>query len=439
MIKRKIAILVAVLLVFSMIPAVALGAQVSLDLTVVSAAAGDSITASGSAEANEWVSIKAVDSSGSIVFYDAVKSSSGGDYECTFKVPQVSPGDLTIIAGYGSNVASKTLTIVAPIKVGNGGGGAAVPSGITISSSGGTVNEAGVVIIFPANAVSSNIKVKVKKLTAGIPAISSGLKLVGDVYEITIDENSEFNKPITITLTYEREKVDSDKVDLGIYYWDNHTWVRLSQVKVDTTAGKVSGEVNHFSKFAVLAGEKTEDPGQPIIQPVETELKDIVGHWAETSINSLVTIGAVSGYPDGSFKPDSTITRAEFASILVKAFKLEAENGKVFNDTTGHWAKENISIAAAHGIVNGYSETAFGPNDLITREEMAVMISKAAGLTTAEGKAFADDLQIAHWAKIAVASASGSNIMSGYPDNTFKPKANATRAEAVTVIYKAIK
>ena len=110
----------------------------------------------------------------------------------------------------------------------------------------------------------------------------------------------------------------------------------------------------------------------------------------------------------------------------------------MFSDTSGHWARDSIKTAAAHGIVSGYSENSFGPNDPITREQMAVMISRAANLSDGEGKTFADSNQIADWAQAAVAAVSGKNIISGYPDNTFRPQAYATRAEAVTVIVKAL-
>ena len=171
----------------------------------------------------------------------------------------------------------------------------------------------------------------------------------------------------------------------------------------------------------------------------EINLTDIKSHWAEKNIKQMVASGSVGGYPDGSFKPNSTITRAEFATMLVKAFKLENEGGKIFADTANHWAKNYIARATGSGIVSGYDADTFGPNNLITREQMAVMIAKAAKLTNAvEGNAFADGTQIADWAKEAVAKANGNGIISGYPDNTFRPRATATRAEAVTVIVNAL-
>lgn len=107
-------------------------------------------------------------------------------------------------------------------------------------------------------------------------------------------------------------------------------------------------------------------------------LNDVAGHWALNNINKLVDLGCISGYPDGSFRPDETITRAEFATVLVKAFKLENDGSSIFTDTAGHWAEEYIAAAAANEVVSGYDADTFGPDDLITREQMAVMIVKAA-------------------------------------------------------------
>ena len=94
MAKKRIAFIVAALLILSIFPGLALGASVSLNLSNSSALIGDSITASGSADPNQWVSIKIVDSLGNIVFFDAVAD-----------------GTLTVVAGYGSNVANKSLQV----------------------------------------------------------------------------------------------------------------------------------------------------------------------------------------------------------------------------------------------------------------------------------------------------------------------------------------
>ncbi len=169
-------------------------------------------------------------------------------------------------------------------------------------------------------------------------------------------------------------------------------------------------------------------------------LNDISGHWAQVNIQALIETGVISGYPDNSFKPETTISRAEFATILAKAFKLTPKAGSEFADTANHWAKNYISWAAAAGIVSGYSPTSFGPDDLITREQMAVMIVKAAELEIPAGDtAFTDKGKISEWAKDAVAAAVNAGFIKGNPDNTMAPQNNATRAEAVTVILNALK
>jgi hypothetical protein len=345
--------------------------------------------------------------------------------------------DLVIWTKHFTKFIAYTQTAI-PSGGGGGGGGGTMPAaGETITPGGGTVTKSGVTITFAASTVSSDIKVKVEKVTDAISLpLPANSKLVSDVLEITKDKSGNFAKPVKITLAFDKSKVDSDKYNVSIYWFDENAkkWIELQNIKADLTAGTVSGEVNHFTKFAVIATEKA-------IEKPTVILKDISGHWAQNNINRLVNSGAISGYPDGAFKPDSQITRAEFATVLVKAFKLQQQSGKVFSDTAGHWAKDYIATASAYGIVNGYDAATFGPNDLITREQMAVMIVKAAKIKMEkEGSiSFADSASISDWAMSAVATATKIGIMKGYPDNTVKPKGNATRAEAVTVIVNALK
>lgn len=326
---------------------------------------------------------------------------------------------------------------------GGGGGGSSMYNGETVTTNGGTVTGAGATILIPANALASDVKVKVEKVTSTSSLTgAANSKLVSDVVEITKDKSGDFKKPVTITLTFDKSKVDAEKYDVGIYYYneDTKTWVKLDNISVDLSAGKVSGEVEHFTKFAVLATEKATD--KTTENPAENTtagLQDITGHWAENTIKQMVERNIAKGYPDGTFKPNNNITRAEFAVMLVRAFNLAPQDGKVFADTANHWAKNDIATAAAYGIVNGFDANTFGPNNLITREQMAAMIVKAAKLDVVNSEAtFADSAKISDWAKGAMATATGNGIMKGYPDNTVKPKGNATRAEAVTVIFNAL-
>ncbi|MDF9409522.1 S-layer homology domain-containing protein [Pelotomaculum isophthalicicum JI] len=291
-------------------------------------------------------------------------------------------------------------------------------------------------VIIPKNALkeTSSVTVTVKEVTSP-PAAPSGFKIAGKVYEFTVGDQSTytFNSNVAITLSFDPAAIGPDET-AAVYYYDESqkNWVSLGGT---ITGNTVTVQVNHFTKFAVFAVKKTE---VPVVAP--GTLTDIAGHWAEANIRKLVELGAVSGYPNGTFKPDNTITRAEFATVLVKAFKLDLRNGRVFQDTAAHWAKDYISTAAVFGIVSGYEDGSFGPDDLITREQMTVMIVKAAKPEAVNEEAtFADSDGISVWAKSAVATAVKYGIMKGYPDNTFQPQGSAKRAEAVTVIVNALR
>lgn len=169
------------------------------------------------------------------------------------------------------------------------------------------------------------------------------------------------------------------------------------------------------------------------------QFNDINGHWAETSINQMAEEGLVKGFPDGTFRPDNNITRAEFAALTVQTFELKNTGGQIFSDTEEHWAKDFIAAASAGGIVKGYDENVFGPDDLITREQMALMVSQAAGLQADDINLVCSDAdQVSSWAKEAVAAAYGQGLLTGMPDGSFQPQEHAARAQAVIVLSKSL-
>lgn len=197
-------------------------------------------------------------------------------------------------------------------------------------------------------------------------------------------------------------------------------------------------------KILIKAGGKTEELAISVKEVIREDLPvitipvvrpiDIESHWANAAIQQLMTAGIISGYPDNTFRPDTKITRAEFAIMLVKALDLQTNTSKTFLDTADHWANEYIATAVAGGIVQGYNNEEFGPDDMITREQIAVMIGKAAQLNAMAGElSYSDKNDASDWARGWIAAVIESKLMSGYPDNTFKPQANATRAEAANV------
>ena len=169
---------------------------------------------------------------------------------------------------------------------------------------------------------------------------------------------------------------------------------------------------------------------------------DIIGHWAENQIKDFINKGYLNGYPDGTFKPNNSITRAEFVKIFNKVFGLTTSSGKVFNDTVNHWAKDAIDIAVTNGVCQGTSGTTFEPNAPITREQAAKMIANYKKISdTHHNKinGYNDGSQTASWAINEVEAILEAGYMNGYSDtNTFKPKNNITRAEAVVTLGRVI-
>ncbi|PZM63812.1 S-layer homology domain-containing protein, partial [Paenibacillus dendritiformis] len=309
----------------------------------------------------------------------------------------------------------------------------------TINANSASFTLNGVKFDIPAGAAAKSLQLKVEKVsgTSGLN-IPAHLQLASEVFDITVSPKEKLAKNMTIALPFDSSKFHPDKYELAVYRLDadKKEWISLENIAINASDKTVSGDVDQFAKFAVLAKAKetkTEEPKTPQIL-----LKDINGHWAEKSILALIERGAITGYQDNTFKPKNKITRAEFATILVKALDLKGTDGKVFKDTEKHWAKDNIAIASAHGIVNGYDSTSFGPNDPITREQMAAMVVKAFDLKHEKPNAkFKDQDKVSKWAVESVETAVAQGIMSGY-NNKINPQENANRAEAVTVVANAL-
>lgn len=158
---------------------------------------------------------------------------------------------------------------------------------------------------------------------------------------------------------------------------------------------------------------------------------DISGHESKAQIMELVSRGILDGYPDGTFRPDNYVTRAEFAKILVTALGIEINDTPSFSDTAEHWASPYINTVAHLGIIEGYDAMTFGPDEYIQREQMAAVVTRLANLEGEFGEqAFLDRQMISQWALEYVDAACGTGLMEGFPDNTFRPDVFVKRAEA---------
>jgi hypothetical protein len=167
---------------------------------------------------------------------------------------------------------------------------------------------------------------------------------------------------------------------------------------------------------------------------------DIQGTWAESQITKWMEKGLVSGYPDGDFKPDHSITRAELVALINKSFGFVETEERSFKDVkASDWYYSNLSVANAAGYIQGYSDGSFGPNKKVTRQEIAVIVSKLLALSSSDSaNKFSDTAASPLWSKGAIGSVYDKGIMSGYSDNTFHPESFTTRAEAIVILDRSL-
>ncbi|WP_409345375.1 InlB B-repeat-containing protein [Paenibacillus sp. MBLB4367] len=179
---------------------------------------------------------------------------------------------------------------------------------------------------------------------------------------------------------------------------------------------------------------------------------DTEGHWAEAAINELASRTVVNGTGERSFAPDTDMTRAEFAAIIVRALGLKLGNSgkRSFNDIhETDWYFSYVTTATEFGIVEGYETGDFGPTDRITREQAMVMIARAmsitglkTGLQAGEADkllaAFGDSEVSAEWARESIAASVKAGLVSGRSDGTISPKNEITRAEVVKLVTKLL-
>ena len=183
----------------------------------------------------------------------------------------------------------------------------------------------------------------------------------------------------------------------------------------------------------------------PVTDIVAKGLADLSQcEWARAAIEHLVSINMISGYEDNTYKPLKNISRAEFTSIIARKYLPQNNYDGSFSDVaSGSWYANYVESAYKNGIISGKGGNAFVPNENISRQDMAVILVRLAGFLGHElsGSAaeFADDANIADYAKDAVYSLRSIGVVNGDENGKFNPGAAATRAEAAQMIYGFIK
>lgn len=238
-------------------------------------------------------------------------------------------------------------------------------------------------------------------------------------------------KPYKVTLKYDDVVRDNQAHKVSIFYYYDGDWKVLGGI-VDPKSRTISIETDKVGYFGAAMYYRTFD--------------DVVNHWASRDIEFLVSRGAIPLDSPYLFKPDASITRAEFVKFLVKALGIAPYYPKfisyddidIESDDFGY-----IEAALRAGLVSGISHDKFAPDKSLTREEAGVLLARAGNMKLLKDQEvnklvtkFADEKSISKWARSQLAAALKSKVLSGMADNTFRPRVETTRAEAAAMIVR---
>ncbi len=177
-------------------------------------------------------------------------------------------------------------------------------------------------------------------------------------------------------------------------------------------------------------------------EAVAEDDKPVVVHPVPEKLDGGDHFAYISGYPDGTIRPESNITRAEVATIFFRLLKEDVRKqnlatDNVFDDVnTGDWFNTAISTMAKLGVVNGRTAKTFAPDEYITRAEFTTICARFDDSDLAGENKFTD--VAGHWAEKYIVEAVAYNWINGYEDNTFRPEQNITRAETATLINRVL-
>lgn len=231
-------------------------------------------------------------------------------------------------------------------------------------------------------------------------------------------------------LSYDETKDNSSRIAyLDGLYWDSVRFLNVSQYLGN----------NQVKKAKIEADNIKDNNLSYIAKSVVNAQKDILGHWAESEIEKAMKLGWVDS--SNSFRPDESITRAEFVKIVNRVFNFTESTNINFSDVnTSDWFYNDISIAVSSGYIDGYDDNTFKPNNKISRQEAAKII------TTIKNNydenidkiyTYKDYQMISNWAISFVEGAIESSYM-GVNEVKFRPQDNITRAESI-ITFNRIK
>ncbi len=287
-------------------------------------------------------------------------------------------------------------------------------------------------------AAAENDDYSIQVVKSGAVQASAGLQSIAGVDAVELKVTSKdkavtrFNTPVSVEIEVGNLPKGTDLEKVLVYKLVEDKWIAVGGAYED---GVMTFTAKEVGKYSVFVSTKTF-----------TDLGSV--SWAQKQIEVMAAKGIVTGRSDTKFAPHANVTRAEFASLIVRALGLYDNNAAAeFKDVkSSDWFSASVGSAVKAGIVKGVSADQFKPNATITRQEMATMLANALKLSVVypvnvdESLAsFSDKNNIQSWAKESVALSAQHKLIQGMPNGTFAPSDKATRAQAAVVIYNLTK
>lgn len=304
----------------------------------------------------------------------------------------------------------------------------------------------------PLQAILSSMSGSGQQLRIGVSQVSNTAKqaaeqalhnkqgsLIGVPVEFTVwigkdqswQEVTRFGKHYVIkTITLGKT---NEKPAAGVVIGTDGTILPVPTTFMTDANGNVNAIIrsNHNSVYAVVAANKS--------------FRDTKGHWAEKEINALASSFIVNGVTADQFAPEQQLTRAEWVAMLTRELGLTASSSaSSYKDVPDNaWYAEAVAAATETGIIQGFTDGTFRPNDKMTRQQMAVtaanvlaFIGKTQTGSAEQLAALKDSSDIAAWAADAVMQSLKSGLIKGTPEGRYYPNKTATRAEAAAILYR---
>ncbi|MDA8334777.1 MAG: S-layer homology domain-containing protein [Peptococcaceae bacterium] len=326
----------------------------------------------------------------------------------SFTVTGSTTPDLADLTGTPFVLAAPATTPSQPVSSGGGGGGSAPP----------------------ALAVS----------TTTLPAAT-----VGQPYSATIATNNEGTPPYTFAVTSGTLPAGLTLTAAGVVSGTPATagsypfTITVKDVNNNTASQSYTLTVGSVSVTPPAVTPPAVTP-PTITKPTSVSFSDIATSWARTYILELAKAGVINGYPDGTFRPDNYVTRAEFVKMLVLAAKLplvtNTGNLQKYADFASFqpWELPYLATAVKAGIINGYPDGTLRPASVVDRIQMAAMVGRTLAGVTGVTLTFKDDAAIPTWGKGPLSVDVAKGLINGLPNGMFGPGLPATRAQAAKVL-----